>query len=389
MAEGRIIVSLTSYPPRIDNVHMVVESLFRQTLRADEIILYLSLDEFPEMEAGLPESLRKLIVHKGFRIEWVRGNLKSHKKYFYALQKYKDAIIITVDDDKIYAETMISDLLKSHKRFPKAVSARIVRIMFKKGEMLEPYRQWEKGEYLEEYIDVPRMDLCAIGAGGICYSSSLVNKKWFNKEEIAEMAEDCDDLWMKYNEIISNIPVVYTKPSQEDITIENSQVYRLFANNLYGDGNDQCICKLFKLLRKQNSDIYKNFFQNLMTWKEYIIQKKKYYSGVYNAVFDRFENLPVYVYGAGKAAQYILMILEDLGLTQRLTAIIVSDKFGCPMSLYNLQVKSLSEMDADQQFGVIFGVSEANRKEIMDRLVEYSYQKIELDMQIIMRCYQY
>ena len=41
----RIIVSFTSYPPRIKSVHRVVESLYRQTVKADEIILYLSLED--------------------------------------------------------------------------------------------------------------------------------------------------------------------------------------------------------------------------------------------------------------------------------------------------------------------------------------------------------
>lgn len=134
----KIIVSFTSYPPRINSVHQVVESLYRQTVPADEIVLYLSLDEFPLEAASLPGKLKSLIGQGGFRIEWVHGNLKSHKKYYYALQEYKDAVVITVDDDKIYAETMIGDLIKSHERFPDAVSARAVRIMFKKK------RRWNR-----------------------------------------------------------------------------------------------------------------------------------------------------------------------------------------------------------------------------------------------------
>lgn len=42
----RVIISLTSYPPRIKGVHKVIESLYRQTVLADEIILYLSNEEF-------------------------------------------------------------------------------------------------------------------------------------------------------------------------------------------------------------------------------------------------------------------------------------------------------------------------------------------------------
>lgn len=384
----KVVVSFTSYPPRIGSVHKVVESLYRQTVKADEIVLYLSMDEFPRREADLPETLRRLDGQEGFRIAWVCGNLKSHKKYYYALQEYKDAVVITVDDDKIYAETMICDLMKSYERFPDAVSARSVRIMLRKPERLEPYCRWETGAYLEEYADAPRMDLCAIGAGGICYPVSLVKEEWFHEETITDTADNCDDLWLKYNEIIRNIPVVYTKPLQEDVTIENSQFFRLADNNLYGCGNDTCICELLMLLKARDANHYQTWFRKLMTREKYIKEKKKYYAGVFTSAFEKAGNVPIYFYGAGKRAQHFLMILTDLRLTQRITAIIVSNRSGNPASLYGLQVRSLSEINTDSEFAVILGVGEANRKEIMDRLAGYDHRKIELDMRVIMRCYQ-
>ena len=384
----RIIVSFTSYPPRIKSVHRVVESLYRQTVKADEIILYLSLDEFPKVEAELPEKLRRMIGQGGFRIAWVCGNLKSHKKYYYALQEFQDAVVITVDDDKIYAETMICDLMESYKRFPDSVSARIARIILKRPETLEQYVKWEKEEKIEECKDVPRMDLCAIGAGGVCYSPRLVNENWFHKETIMKVAGDYDDLWLKYSEVISNISVVYTKPSQKDITIDDSQICRLSANNLYGSGNDKCISKILVLLKERYADCYEKWFSNLMTREEYIMEKKKYYAGVFNTVFDKAGNMPVYFYGAGKTARHALRILADLGLTQRITAIVVSDKAGNPSGLYGLHVKPLSELDTSRKFGVIFGVDEANQKEIMDRLTAYNYQNIELDTRVIASCYK-
>lgn len=383
----RIIVSFTSYPPRIGCVHKVVKSLYQQTVPVTEIVLYLSLEEFPKAEADLPGKLVNLIGQKGFRIKWVHGNLKSHKKYYYALQEYKDAVVITVDDDKIYADTMIDDLIKSYERFPYAVSARITRIMLKKDETLEPYCRWDQIRYLDEYTDVPRMDLCAIGAGGICYSPSFVNEDWFNREIIAKVAENCDDLWLKYNEIASSIPVVYTHPSQEDITIENSQICRLYIDNLCEGKNDQCIHELSLLLKKQHSAHYQKWFQNLMTWDKYIIGKKSHYLDICRAAFDKVGNIPIYFYGAGKIAQYVLTILTDIGLIQRITAVIVSDKAGNPSNLNGLQVKTLSEIDPNKEFGIFLGVNEGNKKEIMNMLAGYNWRSIELDMQILEQYY--
>lgn len=368
-------------------MHKVVESLYRQTVTADEIILYLSVDEFPEAEADLPEALRRLNGQKGFRIEWVQGNLKSHKKYYYALQKYKDAVVITVDDDTIYADTMISELIESYKRFPNAVSARRVRIMIRQDEVLEPYSKWEIEKKLDEYINIPRLDLCAIGAGGICYPA-LNHDYWFDEEMILKIAGEQDDLWLKYNELVDNIPVVYTKASQKDITIEDSQISKLTSHNLYGRGNDECIYELSVFWKDQNEKGYRNWFQNLMTWEEYLTEKKKYYSSVYNAVLDRLGGAPLYVLGTGKMAQNLLMILADLGVTQRIEAIIALGKSGNPSDLYGLQVRSLSEINQDEEMGVILDVRRRNREEIIDRLTGYNYQIIELDVRLIERYYR-
>lgn len=124
-----------------------------------------------------------------------------------------------------------------------------------------------------------------------------------------------------------------------------------------------------------------------MTWEEYVAEKKKYHAGTFSNVLDRFQHMPVYIYGAGKAAQGILMILADLGLVQRITAIIVTDKAGNPSDLYGLRVRQLSELDSREKFGVIFGVNEVNKREVTEKLADYDYRKIELDMKIIMRYY--
>ena len=81
----KIIISLTSYPARIHLVYKVIKSLMNQQEKADEIILWLSILEFPNQTDDLPENLRCMIGENGFHIEWVKENIKSHKKYFYAL----------------------------------------------------------------------------------------------------------------------------------------------------------------------------------------------------------------------------------------------------------------------------------------------------------------
>lgn len=373
----RIIVSFTSYPPRIDNVHKVVESLYNQTVRADEIVLYLSLKEFPDAWESMPCNLKKLVGKGGFRIEWVKGNLKSHKKYYYALQQYREDVVITVDDDVLYAETMISDLMESHNRFPSAVSARKARMIVKKDGELEIYSRWKKR--LDKYADMPRIDLCAIGVGGICYPPLVSSNNWFNESELIRIAGKQDDLWLKYNEVLDGIPVVYTIPSQCDVTIDNSQVVSLGSENLYHGENDKCIRDLLILIKNKNGCIYNNFFQSLMS-------EKNYYQERFGDIINSAEINSVYLYGAGKIAARYMEVLDELQLSDKITAVVVTEREGNSTEMYGVKVISLQELDNHEKFGLIFGVSDANRAVIESHLLGYDYQCIPFDGREI-QCY--
>ena len=101
-----VIVSLTSYPARIDRVHEVIESVINQTVCADRIILYLADEQFVDRQ--LPKPLVDLCTqYDCFEIHFCDDDLKPHKKYYYAMQDFPDAALITVDDDVIYPNTMV------------------------------------------------------------------------------------------------------------------------------------------------------------------------------------------------------------------------------------------------------------------------------------------
>ena len=74
--DGPVIVSLTTYPGRIDQVWKTISSLLNQTLKPKRVILWLAKEQFP---AGkLPESVQRLTT-RGLEICYCE-DLKSHKK---------------------------------------------------------------------------------------------------------------------------------------------------------------------------------------------------------------------------------------------------------------------------------------------------------------------
>ena len=100
---NRIIVSLTSFPARINNLWLVIETIFRQTVKPDMIILWLSKEQFSNIDS-LPKRLLKQ-RERGLKIELRDGDLRSHKKYYYTVQEYPNDIMITIPYKKPYIKS--------------------------------------------------------------------------------------------------------------------------------------------------------------------------------------------------------------------------------------------------------------------------------------------
>ena len=98
----KIVVTLTSFKGRINQVYLVIENILHQTIKPDLIYLNLSVEEFPNKENDLPKDLVELSNNElSFIINWVEGkNTKAFKKIIPILQ-YLD------NDDIIFLLMMI------------------------------------------------------------------------------------------------------------------------------------------------------------------------------------------------------------------------------------------------------------------------------------------
>lgn len=377
---NKIIISLTSYPARISIVDQVIESLFEQTEQADEIVLWLSSLEFPNKYKDLPEKLNNLVGKNGFRIEWINENIRSHKKYFYVLQNSED-IIITVDDDTIYSNRMVSTLMDSYRKHPHAVSARNIHIITKSDGGITPYLSW-LGE-VEEYIGQERMDLCAIGVNGILYPPKCSRQNWFDISSIRKYAEDQDDLWLKFNEIIDNVPVVYTGLEGEDRAIEGAPGEPLCFKNSYGGANDDSISRLTDILKKNHKKIYQKWFENLMTMEEFWAVRREIYCSQLRDIIGCQK--PLYICGAGKYAHILYDFIKSCGMQKYVTAYLVTE-VGENTYKDETTIKRISELQGTEEFIVLCGVSEYYREEMKESFTIYGlHEWVDMDLKGIER----
>ena len=197
-----VIVSLTTFPARIKSVNLVIESLMRQTYKPKKIILWLASDEFVSLEV-LPRKLLKL-QEKGLDIQFCE-NLRSHKKYYFAMEKYRENSIITADDDTFYPEDLIENLFSTSKSYPDCVCATMVsKIMIKDGK-LSPYIQWKSHV---ESPSVPLYSIIPIGCEGVLYPPHVLSEKVFDKDLFKVICFYGDDLWLKYMSVLNEKKVM-------------------------------------------------------------------------------------------------------------------------------------------------------------------------------------
>lgn len=239
----KIIVSFTSYPKRINTVYKVLDSIINQTILPDKIILYLSSSEF-EGFGELPNL--ECYEKYGFEIHWHEENLKSHKKWFYVFQEYKNDIVITIDDDILYNKNMLENLLKYHKQFPNCVVGRHVNIITcNENGTIAAYENW--CGLCGEYVGMPRMDMEAVGNAGILYPTYLLdNTEIFKKEIFMEKCPYADDIWLKIMEVYNGIPTVLAEKRWNDIMLEEHQKSCLFETHNKDGGNDKQLEELLK-----------------------------------------------------------------------------------------------------------------------------------------------
>ncbi len=224
------IVSLTSFPQRIGEVHLCVKTLLNQTYKPDAVILWLAKEQFPNLEADLPKKLLKLRKH-GLTIRWCH-DLRSYKKLIPAIREYPDALIITTDDDVYYKHDWLAGLMAAHEAYPDDVCCyRAAKIGFTSdGEFFRehplPGKEYANATYLHQQT----------GVGGVAYPSGSLYEDITREDIFMEIARTNDDLWFWMMGILKGTKVRILEHNTFALYyVGESQLYSLTAINDHGE----------------------------------------------------------------------------------------------------------------------------------------------------------
>jgi hypothetical protein len=252
-----LIVSFTSFPARIKKVHLVVESILRQTVLPDRIILWLSKEQFPTIDS-LPKKLLEQ-RKRGLEINLCEGDLRSHKKYYYTLQELPNSSLITIDDDILYPSNMIETLLEAHNKYPDAIIARYGNKIKVSSNIIRPYREWGKN-----YVSIKPDDIAFFGSGG----GTLFPKESFpsftlRKDIFLSVCPLADDVWLNSMIRINNKKVYLLKTNKDILfPIVNRKNKTLSSQNLGEDLNDVQINNVRDyFIKEYNIDPFRKVFE--------------------------------------------------------------------------------------------------------------------------------
>lgn len=232
-----LIVSLTSYPARITSVSPSIKSILSQSLAPSKIDLWLATEEFPNGPSSLPLDLLDLVRY-GLNIQWCE-NIRSYKKIIPALALCPGNIIVTADDDLIYHQDWLLQLVTHHILCPSnVIFHRAHKIRFADSGHFLPYQSWEK-EVTQGPAD--HSYFFTSGAGALFPPGSF-HEDVLNSKLFLELSPSADDIWLWFMVVANNTNISLVPNSVFTLNeVEGTQDHALWKINVRKGENDKAL----------------------------------------------------------------------------------------------------------------------------------------------------
>lgn len=232
---NKLVISFTSYKPRLPYVHNTIKSILCQNMDFDNFVLWIDEDDF----ANLSENI-KYFEKFGLEIK-VYKNIGPYTKIIPSLISYNDHFIITIDDDIIYPSALVSDLVKYYSGKNTIICKRAHVIKFDDNKNPIKYMNWEidaRGPIHSKYI-------LPTGVGGVLYPPNIFDKRVLDEDAFMMLAPRADDLWLYWMARMSGADYYLVPQNIKLSYVDNTQEVGLLHENLAG-GNDKKFANLMK-----------------------------------------------------------------------------------------------------------------------------------------------
>lgn len=186
---GRLIVSMTSYPPRYPWLYRTLLSLLDQTVRPDHILLWVAHGDFEK----LPDEV--LALQSDRLVIQTCDDLRNFKRLVPALDRYPGSFITFADDDMYYPDTWLEGLVTAYDPAdPTVVCYRGSRIEYSADGKLASYRTWRDAR--DKKSELPSTDLLPVNQTGVLYPPGSLPPHAGDYELIQKLSPTSDEVWL-------------------------------------------------------------------------------------------------------------------------------------------------------------------------------------------------
>lgn len=194
------IVSLTSFGPRLNKVHLVIETLFDQDVPPASVYLWLYEGELDAN--NLPSPLRRLI-ERGLNVEFVPDDFKGAKKLIYTVKRFPNRTVVTADDDFLYPHSWLSRLIHESQKTPGHVIVyRAWYLCLERDGKLRRYRSCMDDTHGG---DRPSFNILPTGNAGILYPPGSLDERVFDTDLMMQLCPGADDIWFKAMTMLNGV----------------------------------------------------------------------------------------------------------------------------------------------------------------------------------------
>ena len=211
------IVSMTSHGNRIAQCPRTIFSILRGVIQV-KVVLTIYKDDLIHIQNN--EDIYTLVQNKTIDLIIADEDLGPHLKYYYALQKYANANIITIDDDIIYDKIMVKSMLDFYTNNPNMIIANRCHRIYTLD-----YNKWDKviTQRCGSHYNF------ATGVGGVLYPAHCFDTISPSIDEILKI-KYADDIYLKILELRNSIQVYnahnFVYHDLHDTCIDSTALYK-------------------------------------------------------------------------------------------------------------------------------------------------------------------
>jgi hypothetical protein len=199
---GKVLVSLTTTFHRQHLVRPTLASLQAQT--APPAAIYVNVSTEPYLQDRGFGSVPDFLTDPALSVAWV-PNTGSYRKLLPTLERAEATdIVVTADDDVVYARDWLARLVEAAEAAPHAIVAARARVMTRNAwGGWTNYRLWPNAD-----LPMAGHGLLPIGVGGVVYRKDLLDLPWLFDPRFASLAPTTDDIWFRAASLRRSTPVV-------------------------------------------------------------------------------------------------------------------------------------------------------------------------------------